>query len=1047
MKKITFIGIKYMSGYSSFCLKGRKCLSPPKKCGKTFFQVTLPIILCSFFLFGSNLNAQLKTYNYPGSRTNDTKNIISDQYRVWVKIGNNAEQELDVLWSEGNKRSLTGGMPSNIEADIKSRSFSLAHVSYNNNGSSLTFRVKRIYSANINSVTIHPESYNVNGNVNSAKDEVTFTVNGNNKYITVNFNGTDNETANFSWLKNMLVIAIDPLETDLPSGNIVDYSNSTPSSDLENADVIRFTQGYHNIFDYNNKSTGNHEEGFITHNGGIRLKNGQEVYIEGGAFVEGYIFNDNYGDENQKVYGRGVISLRQYTWHHAGDFNIDGTNSTYLSYWKLPVANAEEKLQEFRPSNVIALGLNATVTGIIAFNPSHHGIISREGAHMENIKFVGWHHNNDGFRPNGGIVKNCFLRACDDHFYSRDIDVSDCVIWPAHNGSIMTSGWGPFDIGNSSMTNIDILFAEWRGNAEDRSTNEGLYMSRNDYNFEPTGMTYFKDIRFEGSIPRFISVHTGSSPEQDSRVELKEGYLGEASFENISIEKQLYTNLLIGDNNADAPNGGTFVFKVKNMSFKDVIINGTCLTNSNKNQFFTMENTENISFQGCQVNYNSIPGKIEAEDFSEQHGIQTESCSEGGLNVGWIASGDWMEYNVDVASAGEYTVDFRVASNSSSISFDLKNGSNVLTSVNSSSSGGWQSWKTVTQTISLSAGEQTLRVQATSGGWNINWINFSAQEEACPLPGEASVSKTDASCGGSDGSITFSFNDTDGRTGIKFSIDGGNNYTNVGDNTGSYTFAGLTEGTYHCWVAWGNGDCPTSLGNITISCSQGVEPGIFFLYNNETGFKMRPVAAEGHAVSQASGGTGSWVQWEIIPTSGAYFYLKNMGSSQYLSMPTTNNHDIIYTSQSAGLLEEWKKVDKGGGYYLLENRETGKRIRATDYLSSESVGEDYYIHVSPQDWEGSWVQWRFENANPLKSTQITNSNKNTDPTIIFYPNPAKKVLHLKGLTENDIINIYDIQGHHHLKSKNQPIIDISFLKRGLYILQVNEGKISKFFKE
>ena len=37
--------------------------------------------------------------------------------------------------------------------------------------------------------------------------------------------------------------------------------------------------------------------------------------------------------------------------------------------------------------------------------------------------------------------------------------------------------------------------------------------------------------------------------------------------------------------------------------------------------------------------------QIEAEAFSAQSGVQTEACSEGGLNVGWIDTNDWMAYN------------------------------------------------------------------------------------------------------------------------------------------------------------------------------------------------------------------------------------------------------------------------------------------------------------------------------------------------------------------------------------------------------------------
>ncbi|GAB1855964.1 hypothetical protein MHTCC0001_07990 [Flavobacteriaceae bacterium MHTCC 0001] len=122
----------------------------------------------------------------------------------------------------------------------------------------------------------------------------------------------------------------------------------------------------------------------------------------------------------------------------------------------------------------------------------------------------------------------------------------------------------------------------------------------------------------------------------------------------------------------------------------------------------------------------AIPGTIQAESYSNMNGVQTQNTSDsgGGQNVGWINSGDWMDYAVNVATAGTYTVNFRVASRSNNIRFDLRSGNNVLTSVNSSSSGGWQNWKTVSATVNLAAGSQTLRILATGAGWNINWMQF-----------------------------------------------------------------------------------------------------------------------------------------------------------------------------------------------------------------------------------------------------------------------------------------------------------------------------------
>jgi beta-glucosidase len=121
-----------------------------------------------------------------------------------------------------------------------------------------------------------------------------------------------------------------------------------------------------------------------------------------------------------------------------------------------------------------------------------------------------------------------------------------------------------------------------------------------------------------------------------------------------------------------------------------------------------------------------IPGKVEAESFIAMSGIQTENTSDagGGKNVGYIDSNDWMDYKLNVTKAGNYKVQFRVASESSGGQLLIKQGAGTLANVSIPVTNGWQSWKTITDTISLKEGIQTLRVFVSKGGWNMNWFSF-----------------------------------------------------------------------------------------------------------------------------------------------------------------------------------------------------------------------------------------------------------------------------------------------------------------------------------
>ena len=123
--------------------------------------------------------------------------------------------------------------------------------------------------------------------------------------------------------------------------------------------------------------------------------------------------------------------------------------------------------------------------------------------------------------------------------------------------------------------------------------------------------------------------------------------------------------------------------------------------------------------------------RIEAEDFSVMSGVETEPCTDegGGLNVGFIDSGDWMAYvdhPVDIPSTGTYLIAFRVASaiGGGTLRFEEVGGSPLHGTIDIPATGGWQSWTTVTLSVQLSEGEHRFGINAAAGGWNFNWFEI-----------------------------------------------------------------------------------------------------------------------------------------------------------------------------------------------------------------------------------------------------------------------------------------------------------------------------------
>jgi len=134
------------------------------------------------------------------------------------------------------------------------------------------------------------------------------------------------------------------------------------------------------------------------------------------------------------------------------------------------------------------------------------------------------------------------------------------------------------------------------------------------------------------------------------------------------------------------------------------------------------------SFEVQTYTPSTIPGKIEAENYINMSGVQTQATTDGGggSNVGYIDTGDWMDYGVRVDKTSVYDVSFRLASFPTSTvgAFKLMNGSSTLATVTVQKTTGWQDWITQTARVNLTAGDQILRIAITGSGLNINWMDF-----------------------------------------------------------------------------------------------------------------------------------------------------------------------------------------------------------------------------------------------------------------------------------------------------------------------------------
>ena len=137
-----------------------------------------------------------------------------------------------------------------------------------------------------------------------------------------------------------------------------------------------------------------------------------------------------------------------------------------------------------------------------------------------------------------------------------------------------------------------------------------------------------------------------------------------------------------------------------------------------------------LNWLDAYQNLKTIPGLIQAEAFDIASDVRPVSDQESDQTpvIGHIDDNDWMDFNVMVAQAGNYIVHFRVANAYGNGHIEVKNSTGtVLGEVSVPITGGWQSWQTVQTVVSLTAGNQIIRIHAHRGTFNFNWLEFVPQ--------------------------------------------------------------------------------------------------------------------------------------------------------------------------------------------------------------------------------------------------------------------------------------------------------------------------------
>jgi hypothetical protein len=305
---------------------------------------------------------------------------------------------------------------------------------------------------------------------------------------------------------------------------------------------------------------------------------------------------------------------------------------------------------------------------------------------------------------------------------------------------------------------------------------------------------------------------------------------------------------------------------------------------------------ENFDKGGSGVAYNDTTSSNQGGQYRTSEAVDIEATSDtgGGYDIGWTAPGEWLNYTVNVATAGTYTIEARVAASGAGGTFHIEaNGVDKTGPMTIPNTGGWQSWTTISKSdVSLGAGSQIWRLVIDSTGTvvgNINYIKVSSSGGGGPV--------TSTPYGGTPAAVPGLIqaeNFDEGGSGVAYADisptnDGGKYRTNVSVDIESTTDVG---GGYDVgWARageWLNYTVDVSTAgtyDLDIRVASPNVGGTFHIEVNGVD-KTGPISMPS---------TGGWQTWRTIRVSGVTL---NAGTQVWRVVIDTNSS----TGGSAGNL-------------------------------------------------------------------------------------------------------------------------------------------------
>jgi beta-glucanase (GH16 family)/uncharacterized protein involved in high-affinity Fe2+ transport len=362
---------------------------------------------------------------------------------------------------------------------------------------------------------------------------------------------------------------------------------------------------------------------------------------------------------------------------------------------------------------------------------------------------------------------------------------------------------------------------------------------------------------------------------------------------------------------------------------------------------------ENYDTGGQGVGYDVSSTNGSANNYrSDGVDLEVTSDTGGGDDLGWTAGGQWFRYTVNVGTAGTYTVTFRVAAPTAvtdALHISNSSGSNLSGSVNVPATGGWQNWTSVTATVTLPAGVQTLTVNQDAAGWNINYLAFASGGGTGACSGVSNITV---------GSTTYTPQWCQEFNGAAGSPDTTVWNFDLGNNGG-----------------WGNGEVEVYCGPPGYSGNPSQCPTTF-----STSTAPVYIDGSGHLVIQPRDVSGTWISGRMNTEGKQNFTYGILVAS--IQLPNTTNQGLWPAFWSLGsnittvpwptcgeadIMENWSpQVDGGAGpagnNSTIHTAKTGGDGVGGRYTFPSGEAADNAFHTYGIVWTQNEMQFYVDNA-------------------------------------------------------------------------------------